>query len=120
MIRKKAECTIVVNKNFKGGTGEFVVTHLVKPEELAQAGRMFACGRLEPGHSVGWHVHERDMEICYFISGDGIAIDADRKEYPVTAGDIQLCGPGQGHAIINSGTEPLIYMALVCYPNGQS
>lgn len=120
MIRKKNECPVAVNKNFKGGAGEFVVTHLATAEELEQAGRLYGCGRLEPGHSVGWHVHEGDAEICFFLRGSGTVKDADGMEYPVTAGDVHICPQGQGHAIYNSGTGPLVYTALVYYPNGRT
>lgn len=118
MIRRKEERSTVVHEHFKGGVGQFAVTQIAAAEELGKAGRMFGCGRLEPGHSVGWHIHEKDMEICCFLEGDGTIVDADGREYPVRPGDVQICLPGEGHAVLNTGSTPLVYIALVCYPQG--
>lgn len=117
MIRRLNERPVVVNEHFKGGEGRFVLTQITLPEELGKAGRLFGSGRLEPGHSVGWHMHETDMEICYFLEGKGTVIDDDGKEYAVCPGDVQICYPGQQHAVLNSGDQPLVYIVLVCYPN---
>lgn len=116
MIIRKDERKVVVNEKFKGGEGRFVVTQIADAAVLGEAGRLFGVGRLEPGHSVGYHVHENDMEICCFLEGEGTVIDTDGSRRPVAAGDVQVCPPGKGHAVLNTGSRELVYIVLVCYP----
>lgn len=116
MISRKDSCRQEIVKEMKGGIGEFQITHLVDGKLLGNAGRLFARGMLEPGCSVGWHVHEEDMEICYFLSGSGTVMEHDRREIDVEAGDVQICLPGEGHGIRNRGTTPLVYLAVVLNP----
>lgn len=106
-------------RNFKGGEGLFQLTHFVEAQQLGQAGRLFARAVLEPGASVGFHVHEKDMEVCYFLSGEGTLEDADHSLKPLKPGDANVCLPGQGHGIRNTGTEDLVYLAVVLFPEGQ-
>ena len=98
-----------------GGSGRFVVEHLLRPEELGNHGRLFARGTLAPGHSVGYHVHEGDMELCWFLSGRGEVVEADGCPVPVGPGDCNFVPAGSGHAIRNTGTEDLVYLAVVLY-----
>ncbi len=118
MIIKQEERRTEAIKEMKGGTGTFFLRHFVDSDILGKAGRLFAHGVLEPGSSVGWHVHERDMEICCFLSGCGRAKEQDGKWHEISAGDVQICLQGNGHEIVNTGSEPLTYIVLVCYPEG--
>jgi len=117
MIIKNGEYLVEIIKNMKGGIGEFYIEHLVDEKMLGNAGRLFARGTLQPGHSVGWHIHAEDMELCYILKGTGIIIDNDKKQYNITQGDMHICLPGDGHEIINNNDRPLVYMAIVLYPN---
>ena len=118
MVVSNGNHPIVVVPHMKGGEGEMIQEHLVSQEDLGKAGRLFARGILKPGHSVGMHFHDIDMEICYFLSGTGVVIEND-TEIPVGPGDVNLVRPGEGHEIRNtSASEDLVYMAVVLYPNG--
>ena len=114
MIRTKDECSHVVVANMKGGNGEAVQQHFLNPDEFYGKGRLFARTILKPGCSVGMHEHTGDVEAIYFISGTGTVID-NGKEYTVHAGDVNIDGPGDRHEIINTGTEDLVYVAVILY-----
>ncbi len=115
MIRKKGSYRVDVRKQMMGGTGEFVVENILLPEEMRQKGRLFARGSLAPGSSVGYHVHDQDMEICYFLSGSGQVTDQNGTVTMVSAGDTNIVNVGEGHEITNVGHTDLVYIALILF-----
>ena len=114
MIIKEEDCNFRVIEQFKDGSGEFHLQHVVGAEELMGHGRLYAKGTLPPGASVGKHEHKGDMEICFFLEGIGKAID-DGVEYELKSGDVNVVYSGHSHEIINTGDTDLVYMALVLY-----
>ena len=116
MYRNKNDYAVNVIPEMKGGKGEFITEELVPKETLGHAGTLFVRGTLQPGHSVGNHVHEKSQEFCYFLQGSGLVRDAESGEVRVTAGDTHICLPGTAHEIINDSNEPLVYLAFVMPP----
>ena len=84
-------------------------------DRKVEKGRLFAIGTLEPGHSVGYHVHEEDMEICFFLEGEGIVQEQDGTEIKIGPGDTNIVDVGQGHMITNTGKTSLKYLAVIIY-----
>jgi len=117
MLLKKGQYPVTHAVNFKDGEGEFIIEKILTPEQLGDAGRLFAWGTLKPGHSVGWHVHEGDMEICCCVAGEGIVLDDDRQEKPFTVGDVNVVESGCGHEVRNTGDTDLVYVVAVLYPH---
>lgn len=115
MVIKDGNYPVRVIEHMMGGNGEFTVEDILQPEEMHGKGRLFARGKLMPGHSVGYHVHEKDMEICYFLQGRGCVTDGTGNKVQVCAGDTNIVDVGQGHEIVNTGEEPLIYMAVIIF-----
>ena len=115
MIRKNGEYRIDIREKMMGGNGRFVVENILEPEQFYGKGRLFAKGTLAPGDSVGWHVHQADTEICYFLSGTGIVKEDDGVPTNVCAGDSNIVAPGHGHEIINTGEQDLVYIALILF-----
>lgn len=118
MIKRRKEYVTEVIQQMRGGEGEFVIEHLVDKAVLGMSGRLFAKGTLKSGHSVGWHCHETDMEICHILNGVATVYDNDETPHELKAGDTHVCLPGQRHSIVNRGTETLEYLAVVLYPDG--
>jgi len=73
---------------------------------------LYAEACLEPGSSVGRHVHEGTMEVCLFTGGKGKLIEKD-VVYEVGAGDVGICFEGEMHETVNDSDEPLTFIALV-------
>jgi mannose-6-phosphate isomerase-like protein (cupin superfamily) len=118
-IRKRGTYPVEIIEKMRGGKGEFRVEHILSREELGASGRMFALGTLKSGHSVGMHTHENDMEVCCFVSGNGVVVDGDGMRSPVGPGDTNFVPQGSAHEVINTGDEDLVYFACVLYPEGQ-
>jgi mannose-6-phosphate isomerase-like protein (cupin superfamily) len=114
MIRRRDEMPIEHIHKMKGGIGYLELHKILNIDEFYGKGRLFAKGKLQPGHSVGSHVHDGDMEVCYFLSGKGIVFEGD-KQTAVSAGDANIVLSKGEHKIVNVGSEPLEYMALILF-----
>lgn len=100
----------------RGGSGTACFRHIVERDILGNAARLMAVCTLPPGASVGMHSHEKDVEICFFLSGSGLVREGGACEYTVGPGDVSVCEKGSSHEIINAADQPLEYLALVLYP----
>jgi mannose-6-phosphate isomerase-like protein (cupin superfamily) len=67
---------------------------------------------LEPGASVGYHIHEDTEEVYFIMSGMGL-YNEEGKEHPASPGDIFLCRLGRSHSIVNTGEGKLILGAAI-------
>ena len=67
---------------------------------------------IEPGASVGYHVHHGERERHYILSGEGI-YNEDEKEMPIGVGDVNFTPDGHGHGIESTGSEPLKFIAII-------
>ena len=114
MVRKPQDQTIEY-KCIRNGNGETEMRKLLNgAEELYGKGRMFNHMTLLPGRSIGTHTHEGDNEIFYFLSGYGEYND-NGTVVTVGPGDVAVCSDGETHGLVNSGTEPLTFIALILY-----
>jgi len=92
--------------NFKGGEGAFNV------KMFSDDSAKIMYGRLEPGCSIGLHTHESNCEMIYIISGTADYIYDDTRE-KAEPGMAHYCPKGHSHSMINNGTEPVIFFAVV-------
>ena len=77
MIRKPEEFRIEYKEHMRDGDGTVQLTHFITgPEELNGKGRLFAKSTLNPGCSIGYHVHEGDAELFYILKGTAEYNDA--------------------------------------------
>ena len=113
MIRRAEECKVSYRERMREGDGTTMMTDFIKgPEELNGKGRLFSKMTLNPGCSVGFHVHEGESELYYIMKGQGLYNDGG-EFVPVSAGDMTICPPGTGHGIANNGDEVLVVVALI-------
>jgi len=98
----------------RGGVGSVTIETLLTPEELYENGRLYAILTLEPGSSIGFHVHNDEMESYYIISGQAEYVD-DTETVNLFPGDTTLTPAGQGHSIKSVGSEPLKFLAQILY-----
>ncbi len=95
----------------RDGQGRAVV--YAAPLGEQKSGFTFAARiELEPGASVGFHCHDHDEEVYALISGEGIFLH-DTGESPIKPGDLFVTQKGMSHGLRNTGTEPLVFFALV-------
>ena len=115
MIIRNEEHKRAAVENLLGGKGTSHLKYIINdPSELYDKGRVFSIITLDPGAECGWHIHTGDGEYYCILSGEGEYSD---NGTPVTlrAGDTAFCPEGEGHSLKNTGSEPLVYIALVIY-----
>ncbi len=101
-----------IKEQMRGGDGQVELLHVFTQDELRGRCRLFAKVTLQPGCSIGAHVHDQEEEIYYLLEG---VAEADDNGTPVTLkpGDALVTGGGQSHAIANRGTVPMVMMAVI-------
>ncbi len=73
---------------------------------------------LEPGATIGDHLHQGDDEVYFIITGTGVA-SVDGEERLLEAGTAILTRSGSRHSLRNTGTEPLrIFVACAWTSHG--
>jgi mannose-6-phosphate isomerase-like protein (cupin superfamily) len=77
-------------------------------------GRVFAHTTLQPGCSIGYHIHSGESETYYIYSGIGEFNDNGTLK-TVYAGDVTMTPAEHGHGIKNIGDEHLELIALILY-----
>ena len=97
--------------DFTGKKFHFDVSRWDRPERYT-ALNLYQLGDLccESSFETGSHI-QVCYEISYIISGKGLFL-LDRKEYPVSKGDIFLCLPGQEHDFVADQEDPLRFYYL--------
>jgi mannose-6-phosphate isomerase-like protein (cupin superfamily) len=116
MLRRPDEMEIDSAEKLRGGEGIVSNRHLFKKEELLAKTRLVAVTTLPVGASIGFHRHVNEEEIYYIISGKGQVIDEDQTK-EVSPGYAMLTGNGKGHSIINTGDQPLVFLAVILLYN---
>jgi mannose-6-phosphate isomerase-like protein (cupin superfamily) len=115
MIRRNQEKLVAIREHLFNGDGQITVRNLLNDEEeMYQKGRVFAHTTLQPGCSIGYHIHSGESETYYIYSGTGEFNDNGTMK-TVYAGDVTLTPAGQGHGIKNIGDDPLEIIALILY-----
>jgi len=99
-----------VREYMRGGKKQVELTQL--SSQLPEKMRMFNVLRLIPGASIGYHVHENETELFYFLEGNGRVQDDDRF-FDISAGDSMATFNGHGHSVENTGDTDLVILAAI-------
>lgn len=99
---------------FAGGLGGGDCLHAIAPGGRVPDSRFHQASRVEldPGSIVGEHVHPGNEEIYWILSGSGVFRD-DGIETPANPGDMLLTLKGHRHGLRNTGSERLVFLAVV-------
>jgi len=111
MVIKAQEMEKELREKMRGGNGTVNITHIGK-EQLPSKVRLFAKIILEKGCSIGFHQHDGETEMFYFLKGRGKVDDNGTIHY-VEAGDAMFTGGGKGHSVENYSDEPLELIAVI-------
>ena len=114
MVRRASDVEVVVIENMRGGEGDVVISHLAQQSEIYDKGRLFARVVVKPGCSIGYHVHENEMEAYHILSGVG-TYDDNGKTVELHPGDTSITLAGQGHGMVNNGNEDIVMIALIIF-----
>ena len=110
MITRKEQQAHSVREFMRGG--KKFVQHTELSAQLPERLRIFNILTLIPGASIGYHVHENETEMFYFLEGCGRVQDDD-KAYDVQAGDSMATFNGHGHSVENTGDTDLLILAAI-------
>ena len=111
-VTKDGEREVKGLEHLHGGAGHVLVESLLDEEGLGKESRLFAKVTLPPSCEVGHHEHHDEIEAYYILSGTGMYEDNGRA-MDVEPGDVFYCDNGLGHGIKNTGTENLVFLALI-------
>jgi len=114
MVKRESDYTVQKNENMRGGEGTVIIEHLLTPEELYEKGRLYARISIEPGCSIGSHVHEGEMESFYIVSGEAEFYD-NGETVRLNTGDCALTRSGEEHSVKNAGDVTLVMIALILF-----
>lgn len=105
-----------LRRNVRGGQGE-MIGRVVIPDgrPLAPGSPFIASGvnSILPGSGIGLHTHADDEEAYFIISGQGDYLDNEGRRHRVKAGDVAYCCKGERHGLENTGSEPLVFGAVI-------
>lgn len=99
-----------VREFMRGGKKQVELTQL--SAQLPGKMRMFNVLTLIPGASIGYHVHEGETEMFYFLEGNGRVQDDDTF-HDVSAGDSMATFSGHSHSVENTGDTNLVILAAI-------
>lgn len=110
MITRSEQQSHSIREFMRGGKKQVELTDLSAslPEKL----RLFSVLTLIPGASIGYHVHEGETEMFYFLEGNGRVQDDDHF-FDVIAGDSMATFSGHGHSVENTGDNDLVILAAI-------
>ncbi|MBE6774659.1 MAG: cupin domain-containing protein [Ruminococcaceae bacterium] len=113
MIKRNNNMTTDIKVQMRGGNGQAVIKNVLDKGEYKGASRLVATITLEPGCSIGAHIHENEEEIFYIIKGTATYNDNGKTE-TLHAGDSCVCLSGQEHSISNeTENETLEVFAVI-------
>ena len=112
MIKKANNLREDIIENMRGGSGSVTIKHLADKPEMYDKSRLFAKITLKPGCSIGYHVHENEMEAFHIISGKAL-YDDNGTQVELSPGDVTITPAGEGHSIANNGDDDLEIIALI-------
>ena len=110
MITHSEEQSHSIREFMRGG--KKYVEHTMLSAQLPERVRIFNILTLIPGASIGYHVHEEETELFYFIEGNGRVQDDDAF-FDVSAGDCMATFSGHGHGVGNTGDTDLVILAAI-------
>src|SRR5690554_469286 len=112
MIKEAERMRVETWREMRGGKGEVKIKHIFEKDELKGHTRLLGLITLDPGCSIGLHEHREEEEIFYIIKGHGRVVD-EGHTWAIGPGDAVLTGDGGSHAVENTGTEPLEFVAVI-------
>ncbi|MBR1560939.1 MAG: cupin domain-containing protein [Clostridia bacterium] len=110
MITRKAQQAHSIRENMRGGEKYVQFTDL--SAQVPDNVRVYSILTLIPGASIGYHVHENETELFYFLQGSGVVRDDD-QEFDIAAGDSMATFSGHGHGVRNTGDTDLVLLACI-------
>ena len=116
MIKSKNEMITEKIENMIVGDGVVSICNILEKGEYKGSARLLGTITLEPGCSIGAHVHENEEEVFYIIEGTATYNDNGKTEI-LKKGDSCICLSGETHSIANREAEGalVLFAAILTY-----
>ena len=111
MLRRQSEMETQVLVNCHEGTGNVHCRTVLRAADSELGIRFMHDDVIEPGASIGEHLHRDEEEVYFVVEGHGTMI-LDGQRFGIGPGDVSLVGRGHSHGLENSPDGP---MRLVVY-----
>jgi quercetin dioxygenase-like cupin family protein len=89
---------------------------LVWPKNAPESRATITIVTMEPGAVSERHAHDRSEQIWIVERGEGTLVLGMEQSEILHAGDIIRTPPGEIHGVVNTGDEPLVYLAITIPP----
>ena len=100
MIKRNADMKTDLRENMRGGDGTVKIKEILLKGEYKGSARLVGEITLEPGCSIGTHIHENEEEIFYIIEGTA-TYDDNGETVILSKGDSCVCLGGEKHSLAN-------------------
>lgn len=102
-------------ENAGGGVGTLYGKFAFRREQATddQAIKEIGLMTLKPGDSIGFHQHKDNDDTYIIISGTGTFTDNNKVKTIVGPKAVTIAGPGESHALENTGKEDLVFIDLI-------
>ena len=107
------ECDVLVKPGIRS-------RQMVWPKNSPESQATITHVTMEPGSVSERHAHERSEQIWIVERGEGMVLLANEQTEVLRAGDIVRTPAGEIHGVVNSGKEPLVYLAVTTPPQNFS
>ena len=94
------------------GKDRMIMTNLADFDATNPKIKLFSMIQLKPGEEVEYHMHVGESETYVILSGKGIYNDNGRQVEAVP-GMVTLTPSGEGHSLKNTGSEMLVFIAMI-------
>ncbi len=112
MIKKKQDMRLRVREGIRNGKGVIEDLNILEPEEMLGKASLFTRFTLDPGDSIGWHVHTDDAEVYYVLSGE-LTVSQQDGDVVLQAGDVAFTANGEGHSVENRSCRKAEMLAVI-------
>jgi len=99
-------------ENPRGGRGSLLNMGYEAMSQFSGDIKMFSVVNLKPDSSIGYHIHEDDMEIYFILDGSGVVSDNGQEDI-LYAGDLLITKKGEGHSIENKSGTDITFLAMI-------
>ncbi len=111
MLIRAEERKYELAEHMRGGEGS-IIKNLYVPAQMPPRTKLMSEMRIEPGCSIGAHVHEGEYEIFFFREGE-LVLNDNGTERVVHPGDLSICYPGETHGLANRTDKSALVCAVI-------
>ncbi len=115
MLRRQSEMKAAVLADCHDGTGKLDCRTVLAGGDSELGIRFMHDDVIEPGASIGEHLHRDDEEVYFVVEGRGTMI-LDGQKSPIGPGDVSLVRRGHTHGLVNSPAGPMRLIVFCVRP----